>query len=687
MSRNQPLKWIAVLSLAMLMASPAGAACDPPQFLGGSLASTTPGAAEIAVGNLNNDNDVDFLSVSGTVVDVHLRNGIGGFLPVDSYAVTDAEEVTLGDLNHDGFLDIVVSHEPGITEECVSFGSCAGFTVLLNDGDGTFGLPSTIVVPFAADIAAIRIADFNDDGNGDVLVAGNPIQSSDPNVHVLFGNGIDAFPSRRSWAVAGQVRDAVAAKLNAGSTQPDVIVAVSPAMAMDFLKVIVFPSVSGTFPGSSASRNIAETNSEVHLTAADFNDNGLPDIGLTFEHSPGVWGAGVVLTNGNSSLSGLGFYAETSGVLTGVAALDLDEDGDNDIVAATGSNTWKGFLRQGSNFVLPTPARSIPLPDMTAHGTRVVTTDLNRDGRPDMLFLDAAHDMFLYLQNYCARYTKVTLSSSPNPSTLGTNTTFTISVQPKPNAPVPPGTVRLWENGTQLGQTTLNGSGNGFITLSSLSAGSHTLHATYDGEFEFAPQTSANYEHTVALPPFGAPLNVTATGNGAANQITVRWTATSDSASHDVLRRLNGAWQVIAPNVVGETYVDSNVVNTSAYVYAVQSHSTGGATSGISNSDIGTTATLALPSDNRIRASDILTTRSLVDSLRSAAGLPPFNFTDASLTGVKVKAVHVTELRTAVNDARTPLGFPALTFTNPTLTPNVTLIRKVDVQEIRNSFQ
>jgi hypothetical protein len=144
---------------------------------------------------------------------------------------------------------------------------------------------------------------------------------------------------------------------------------------------------------------------------------------------------------------------------------------------------------------------------------------------------------------------------------------------------------------------------------------------------------------------------------------------------------------MIAPNVVGEMFVDSSVVNTSAYVYAVQSHSTGGATSGISNSDIGTTATLALPGDKVIRASDILTTRSLVHSLRSAAGLSAVTFTDDSLTAVKVKAVHVTELRTALNDAHTALGFAALTFTNPTLTPNGTTIRKVDVQEIRNSFQ
>lgn len=670
----------------MLLAAPARAACDPPYILQVTSLPSAVTAREIAIGDLNNDNDIDLVTLSRDQVAVQLRNGIGAFLDVVFYTVTDAEDLALGDLNHDGFLDIVVSHEPGLTEDCLSFGSCAGFSVLLNDGDGTFGSPTTTVVPYAANIEAIRIADFNDDGNGDVLVAANPVVTFDPNVHVLFGDGMSAFPSRRSWAVAGQVRDVVAAKLNPGSSQPDVIVAASPETAADFLKVIVFPSQSGTFPGSSASRNIVQTSSEVHLTAADFDDNGSLDIGLSFEHSAGVWGAAVVLANGNSSLTGPGFFAESGPGLTGIAAADIDEDGDNDIVTTFGANQWKAFLRQGSDF-LESPVRYGFFNDQP-HTVRVVAGDITRDGLADMLFLDVANDAVLVLTNFCLSHSsKVTLSSSPNPSTLGSDATFTIQVTQKPYAPKPTGTVRLWKDLTQLGQATLNGSGIGVITLSSLSGGSNTLHATYDGDGNFAAQRSAKYQHTVTQVPFGPPFSVTATGNGAANQITVRWTATGDSASHDVLRRLEGGWQVIALNVVGEMFVDSSVVNTSAYVYAVQSHSTGGAISGLSNSDIGTTTTLALPGDNVIRASDILTTRSLVHSLRSAADLSAFTFTDASLAAVKVKAVHVTELRTALNEARTALGVAALTFTNPALTPNGTTIRKVDVQEIRNSFQ
>ena len=682
---------VAFLMIAAAAARPAMAACPGPTLL--ELPSTPTGQdlARFAVGDVNNDGDTDLVTVSFVEQELQVRfgNGDGSFGTPLTYPAPRPQEVVLGDLDNDSFLDIVVSDGPYNTPECVSFGSCAGYSVLLNDGDGTFGSATTTPVPFASQVVTLDLADFTDDGNLDLVVSGPPLIDNDPRLHVLLGDGTGAFPTRRSWAVDGDVKDVVAARLNGGTAQPDVIAMVGPGTSSTFMRLIVYPSQNGTFPASSATRNIAETNSESHLETGDFNRNGKPDLAFTFNHSPGVWGAGAVITNGNTILAAPGYFVRTSPPLTGIAVEDLDEDGDLDVMTARNAAWWTAFMMNGPNFFFTEgeAIREGAFGDPTTTARQVITDDFDRDGRPDFFFLDAANDAVIPMQNTCAaRYSKVTLSSSPNPSTLGTDATFTIQVEPKPNAPMPTGTVTLRENTTQLGQATLNGSGLAFITLSSLSAGSHILHATYDGDGNFAAQTSANHEHIVVLPPFGPPLNVTATGNGAANQITVRWTATADAASHDVLRRLNGAWQVIAANVIGEVYVDSDVVNTAAYVYAVQSHSTGGAVSGLSNSDIGTTATLALPGDNRIRASDILTTRSLVNSLRSAAGLTAFPFTDASLSGVTVKALHVTQLRTALNEARTALGFAPLTFTNPTITPGVTPIRKVDVQEIRSSF-
>jgi hypothetical protein len=61
-------------------------------------------------------------------------------------------------------------------------------------------------------------------------------------------------------------------------------------------------------------------------------------------------------------------------------------------------------------------------------------------------------------------------------------------------------------------------------------------------------------------------------------------------------------------------------------------------------------------------------------------------FTDLTLTGVNIKAVHITELRTAVNAVRTLAGLPAASLTDPTITPGVTLVKAAHLTELRSGL-
>ena len=58
-------------------------------------------------------------------------------------------------------------------------------------------------------------------------------------------------------------------------------------------------------------------------------------------------------------------------------------------------------------------------------------------------------------------------------------------------------------------------------------------------------------------------------------------------------------------------------------------------------------------------------------------------FTDATLSGIPIKALHITELRTFINTLRTSRGLAAFSFTDPTLTPQETMVRAVHVAELR----
>lgn len=660
------------------MASPAMAKCFSPSLFENSPIETEHDANEFAAGDLDNDGETDLVTVSTSEGTIHVRlgNGDNTFDSVLPYTAPSPEEVALGDLNNDGFADIVVSSEPGTNPECISFGGCAGFSVLLNDGDGTFGPATTTVVPFSSSIVSIEVANF-DDGNRDVLVGAPPINSTDPALHVFFGNGTGAFPTRNSWSVDGQGTLYDAEPYDPyGAGFSSVVAIAGPGSTSSFTRALIYANASSTLVGNRVVSTDPVVDGE--LAMGDFDRNGVRDIAAmtrtATQSNISTW-----LQETFTSSSGLGYV----GFLTDLAIADGDEDGDLDIMVTQSSNDWFAFKMNDHLFEVQ-PAEG-PFFDTDAVTTRVIANDLNRDGRIDYLFLDTGNDVVRIMSNTCTeRYASITLNSSPNPSTFGSDATFTVSVQGRENAGVPTGNVTLYEGSTVRGTGTLNDAGNAFITLSNLTVGSHTLHAVYEGDGGFGAQTSADYVHTVSAPPFGPPPNVTATGNGAANQITITWTPTSNTSSYDVLRRENGAWVPIA-SVGGPPYVDTNVVSTSAYVYRIRAHHTNTIDVADSSSEIATTATLLLPLDRKIRATDLTTTRSLIDSLRSAAGLGTFTFTDASLSGVNVKAVHFTELRDALNPARTALGLAPITYTN-TITLNAP-VRAVDVQEIRNSMQ
>jgi hypothetical protein len=59
------------------------------------------------------------------------------------------------------------------------------------------------------------------------------------------------------------------------------------------------------------------------------------------------------------------------------------------------------------------------------------------------------------------------------------------------------------------------------------------------------------------------------------------------------------------------------------------------------------------------------------------------SFTDADLTGVSVKAVHVSELRTRINASRANRGLAAFAWTDPSLGQGSTPVRALHIQELR----
>jgi len=102
----------------------------------------------------------------------------------------------------------------------------------------------------------------------------------------------------------------------------------------------------------------------------------------------------------------------------------------------------------------------------------------------------------------------VTVAASPNPSTYGDNVTFTATVAPNGVLSNPTGSVTFTDGSTTLGSASLSGSApfTATFTTSLLSAGSHSITATFGGDsiFDVSPSTPIS----VTVNP--APLTVTA---------------------------------------------------------------------------------------------------------------------------------------------------------------------------------
>jgi hypothetical protein len=127
--------------------------------------------------------------------------------------------------------------------------------------------------------------------------------------------------------------------------------------------------------------------------------------------------------------------------------------------------------------------------------------------------------------------TTTALQSSQNPSAIGQAVTFTATVTPSN----PTGSVTFKDGANSLATVPLNGSGQATFTTSALSAGTHSISATYNGDANNLPSISAPLNQVVNQAATSTALQSSQNPSAVGQAVTFTATVTGSNPTGTVM--------------------------------------------------------------------------------------------------------------------------------------------------------
>ncbi|HSZ57290.1 MAG TPA: FG-GAP-like repeat-containing protein, partial [Tepidisphaeraceae bacterium] len=310
----------------------------------------------IASADLNVDGkpDIAVSNYTSSTVSVLLGTGGGSFSAAQTFAVGGhPRSVVVSDINGDGKPDLVVVNKADGTT-----------SVLLGNGNGTFATQLTSYV--GASPNAVAVADVNGDGKEDLVVA-DASTAYPGNVAVLLGNRDGTFQPAVNFNTGSSPYALAVADLN-GDGRLDIATVNQRDNTVSILLGDVPPriiSINRTDPPgetSDSSVTYTVTFSEP-VTGVDPSDFSLALTGVTASTPVSVSGSGSTYRVTVTGISGEGFLR-----------LDFVDNG-------TVRNAAGNPLQPTGHPVFQ-PMQTFYNPGVA---TNVVVSDLNGDGRPDLL--------------------------------------------------------------------------------------------------------------------------------------------------------------------------------------------------------------------------------------------------------------------------------------------------------------
>src|SRR5262245_7810447 len=127
--------------------------------------------------------------------------------------------------------------------------------------------------------------------------------------------------------------------------------------------------------------------------------------------------------------------------------------------------------------------------------------------------------------------TTTSLTSAPNPSTLGQTVAFTATVSPSSGTGTPTGGVTFMDGATVLGSSTLASNGVATFLIANLSVGTHSITAQYSGDAGFGGSTSSSLAQVVNKAGTTTTLTSSRNPSSVGQRVTFRATVSVSTAT------------------------------------------------------------------------------------------------------------------------------------------------------------